>query len=327
MALHSLIWVDMKNFKYIDLFAGIGGLMLPFHLKGAKCLLTSEINKASIQTYKENFKHDNSHIYVGDISKVKIQDIPSHDILLAGFPCQSYSIAGLRKGLQDPRGELFLDILKILKHNQPKAFMLENVKNMVHHDSGKTFSFIISELENQGYNVYTKIMNTMKYGNIPQNRERVYIVGFHRSISSSCFNFPSEIPLTNTIKDMLETKKVDDKYYYTNRYACYGLIEKEIIKEHTVYQWRRKYVRENKNAVCPTLTANMGTGGHNVPLIKDSWGIRKLTPRECARFQGFPDSYKLPNLSDSHLYQQFGNSVTVTVIERIADEILKVLLK
>jgi DNA (cytosine-5)-methyltransferase 1 len=166
----------------------------------------------------------------------------------------------------------------------------------------------------------------MEYGNLPQNRERVYIVGFLDKIAFNKFTFPSKIPLTKTIHDCLEECEVDDKYYYNDK-PMYEKIKNEITKKDTVYQWRRQYVRENKNSVCPTLTANMGTGGHNVPLVLNGKGIRKLTPRECANFQGFPKDYKFPNLADAHLYKQFGNSVSIPVIERIAQNMNLALMK
>jgi DNA (cytosine-5)-methyltransferase 1 len=162
----------------------------------------------------------------------------------------------------------------------------------------------------------------MEYGNTPQNRERIYIVGFKNKDCLDRFNFPNPVTLKIKVKDLLE-KNVPEKYYYNGR-TLFKKLEKHIKEEGIVYQWRRLYVRENKSGVCPTLTANMGTGGHNVPLIKDKKGIRKLTPLECARLQGFPSDYKIPqNLADSVLYKQFGNSVTVTVIEAIAKQIMR----
>lgn len=164
----------------------------------------------------------------------------------------------------------------------------------------------------------------MEYGNLPQNRERIYIVGFLDEIAHNNFSFPKKIALTKTIHDCLEENEVNDKYYYNGK-SLYNALKKEMTNKETVYQWRRKYVRENKNNVCPTLTANMGTGGHNVPLVLNGKGIRKLTPRECANFQGFPPNFKLPNIADSHLYKQFGNSVSIPVIQRIAEIMRKVL--
>jgi len=160
----------------------------------------------------------------------------------------------------------------------------------------------------------------MEYGNLPQNRERIYIVGFLNQKHFDKFSFPEKIPLTKAIHDCLEDHDVDDRYYYNGK-PLYEELKNEVKKRDTVYQWRRKYVRENKNNVCPTLTANMGMGGHNVPLVLNGKGIRKLTPRECANFQGFPKDYKLPKIADSHLYKQFGNSVSIPVIEKVANQI------
>jgi len=245
--------------------------------------------------------------------------------LLGGFPCQPFSIAGYRRGFLDTgRGDLFFEIVRILRDKKPRAVFLENVKNLKSHDGGKTFKIISDALEDLGYHIKVKVLNSVEYGNVPQNRERVYIVGFKSKKQCDAFEFPEPIKLNKTVADILE-KDVDEKYYYTNS-PLYPELNKTIKKPNVVYQWRRIYVRENKSGVCPTLTANMGMGGHNVPLIRDSKGIRKLTPRECARFQGFPDSYKLPkDFPDTKLYKQFGNSVTTTVIERVAKQIHKAL--
>jgi DNA (cytosine-5)-methyltransferase 1 len=163
----------------------------------------------------------------------------------------------------------------------------------------------------------------MDYGNLPQNRERIYIVGFSDYDQFMTFKFPDKVKLTKNISDCLEDREVESKYYYDDK-PMFDILKKEIVHRDTIYQWRRKYVRENKSKVCPTLTANMGTGGHNVPLILDKKSIRKLTQRECANFQGFPEDYKIPELADSHLYKQFGNSVSIPVIERIAKEMQRV---
>lgn len=202
-------------------------------------------------------------------------------------------------------------------------FFLENVKNLVTHNKGKTFSIIKDALISNGYYIKYKVMNTKDYGNIPQNRERIYIVGFRDKNHYDKFDFPKPQVLTKTISDMLEKNVVDDKFYYTKEKNDFcDILERDMTKEDTIYQWRRKYVRENKSNVCPILTANMGIGGHNVPLIKTKEGIRKLTPRECFNFQGFPESYRLPNIANSHLYKQAGNSVSVPVIKKIAESIL-----
>ncbi|WP_215327992.1 DNA (cytosine-5-)-methyltransferase [Polynucleobacter sp. AP-Sving-400A-A2] len=316
----------MKNLKFIDLFAGIGGMRIAFESAGAECVLTCEINEDALTTYKANFKSNTNHTYHNDILTLTKEIVPAHNILVAGFPCQPYSIAGLRKGLKDERGgDVFLSILKILKEKKPDTLLLENVKGMLNHDKGETFAFMLKSLADCGYVLTHKVLNSMEYANVPQNRERVFVVGFRDVAKLQKFTFPTEVELTKTIHDCLETEQVAKEFYYDNRYDCFAEIQKSIKSRDTIYQWRRQYVRENKSNACPTLTANMGTGGHNVPLVKDDFGIRKLTPRETANFQGFPKTYKLPKLANSKLYHQFGNSVTVPLITKIAKQIVKVL--
>ena len=314
------------TFKFIDLFAGIGGFRLAMQNVGGKCVFTSEWEPSAQKTYRENY----GEVPFGDITKERVKNyIPEKfDVLCAGFPCQAFSIAGNRKGFADTRGTLFFDIEQIILKHKPKVVFLENVKNLVSHDEGKTFKTIIDVLENKlGYEVYTKILNSMTHANVPQNRERIFIVAFdpNQVVNHKKFKFPSEIKLTKTIHDILEKGKQADNLYYKSDHQYYPELEKTMTSKDTVYQWRRVYARENKSNVCPTLTANMGTGGHNVPLIKDDFGIRKLTPKECFLFQGYPENYILPNLANSKLYMQAGNSVTTTLIERISNEIINVL--
>ncbi|WP_223441027.1 DNA cytosine methyltransferase [Polaribacter litorisediminis] len=314
------------KFKFIDLFAGIGGFRLALQNVGGKCVYTSEWENAAKKTYRENF----GEIPFGDITKETTKNyIPKgFEVLCAGFPCQAFSIAGNRKGFADTRGTLFFDVEQIINKHRPKVVFLENVKNLVSHDKGKTFKTIIEVLEKKlGYKVFSSILNSVTHANIPQNRERIFIVAFdpNQVKNWSNFKFPEKIELTKTIHNILEKGKQETKYYYPKEHKYYPELEKTMTSKDTVYQWRRVYVRENKSNVCPTLTANMGTGGHNVPLIKDNFGIRKLTPRECFSFQGYPKNYILPNLANSKLYMQAGNSVTTTLIERIAKEIINVL--
>lgn len=315
------------TFKFIDLFAGIGGFRIALQNVGGKCVYTSEWNADSQITYRANF----GEVPFGDITKERTKNyIPDNfDVLCAGFPCQAFSIAGNRKGFQDTRGTLFFDLEKIIETKRPKVVFLENVKNLVSHDKGNTFKVILEILEEKlGYKTYTKILNSSTHANVPQNRERIFIVAFDKEqvANHGDFRFPEPIPLTNTIHDVLEKGKQADILYYKKDHQYYPELEKTITSKDTIYQWRRVYVRENKSQVCPTLTANMGTGGHNVPLILDDYGIRKLTPKECFAFQGYPmDKYILPNVSNSKLYMQAGNSVTTTLIERISKEIIKVL--
>lgn len=309
----------MKNVKTIDLFAGIGGVRLAFEKAGFNTIFANDFEKKCADTYNLNFR--TPKLTIKDIKDIKTKDLPNFDLLLGGFPCQPFSIAGYRKGMEEERGTLFFEIANILENKRPLGFFLENVKNLTGHNFGKTFQIILNKLEILGYDVKYAVLNSMDYGNVPQNRERVYLVGFLKeSKLIKNFSFPGKLKLTKSVQDILD-HEVPDKYYY-NKKPLFEKIKDFPFKENVVYQWRHSYLRENKSGVCPTLTANMGTGGHNVPLIKDHKGIRKLTPKECSRIQGFPDNYKLPKISDSSLYKQIGNSVSVPVVFRIAKNIM-----
>ena len=312
-----------KKWRTVDLFAGVGGIRLGFEKAGFTTVFANDFEPKCADTYDRNFK--TTKLTVEDITKISTDDIPDCDFILGGFPCQAFSIAGYRQGFNDEkgRGNLFFDVARIIEAKQPTGFLLENVKNLKNHDNGRTFAVIKKTLEDLGYHIKTKVLNSMEYGNVPQNRERIYIVGFKDKRKIDAFEFPEPIKLTTTIRDILEDE-VSEKYYYNNK-PLYERLKDEVVDRNTVYQWRRQYVRANKSGVCPTLTANMGTGGHNVPIICDDKGIRKLTPRECFRIQGFPDDYKLPIIADSALYKQAGNSVSVPVINRIAEQMTKVL--
>ncbi len=306
-----------KSFKTIDLFAGIGGIRLGFEKAGFETVFANDFDKTCKATYDLNFK--TPKLLIEDIWKIEIKTIPRFDILVGGFPCQAFSIAGYRKGFKDDkgRGNLFFRIAEILEERKPQAFLLENVKNLKSHNKGNTFRIIKETLEKLGYHIKYEILNSMIHGNTPQNRERIFIVGFLDKNKAEAFNFPKAIPLKKHFRQFV-AKKANNKYYYNDK-PLFERIKNDVNSEDTVYQWRRKYVRANKKGVCPTLTANMGTGGHNVPIIKNTIGIRKLTPKECFLLQGFPKSFKLPEeISDGHLYQQAGNSVTVPVVQRIA---------
>jgi DNA (cytosine-5)-methyltransferase 1 len=305
-------------FTFIDLFAGIGGFRIAMQEFGGKCVYSSEWDSAAQRTYDRNY----GEIPFGDITgdQVKAMIPETFDVLCGGFPCQAFSIAGYREGFNDKkhRGGLFFEIAKILQKHKPQCILLENVKNLQSHDSGKTFTIIREALESLGYIVHSKVMNTMEYGNLPQNRERIYIVGFLSKSAAHRFSFPDKLPLTRTMHSCLMEMNAPDKYYYSANTPLGRQLDREVTKTDTVYQWRRIYVRENKSNVCPTLTANMGMGGHNVPLIRDGKGVRKLTPRECANFQGYPEEFILPLIADSALYKQCGNSVSVPVVKRVA---------
>lgn len=316
-----------------DLFAGVGGIALGFKKAKMPTLWANEIDKNACITYRANFS---DHMMIeGDIHNlntaqgingINYKNIPSVDILCGGFPCQAFSIAGYRKGFEDDRGNLFYEIIKLAKKIKPRVLFLENVKNLYKHESGNTFNTIKDCLEQNGYHVWHDILNTCEYSDVPQNRERIYIIAFKNKTDFDAFTPPKKISKTKNPKELLE-KNVDDTFYYNNS-KYYDQLKEEMTNPDSIYQWRRVYVRENKSGVCPTLTANMGTGGHNVPLIIDHKDIRKLTPRECFRFQGFPDSFRFPNsLSKSALYKQAGNSVSVPIITALAKRISNALQK
>mgnify|MGYP001560454727 CR=1 FL=1 len=311
------------GFKTLDLFAGAGGIRLGFERAGFKTVFANDNNKKCKLTYDLNFKEP--ELSVKDIWKIYIKEIPDFDVLLAGFPCQAFSIAGNQKGFRDEQtgGNLFFKIAQILRIKKPEAFMLENVKNLKNHHNGHTFNIIRNILERLGYHIKAEVLNSMTHGNIPQNRERIFIIGFLDKDKADAFEFPEEIPLTKSFKEFV-LDKTEDKYYYNNK-PLYEKIKNDVNSEDTVYQWRRRYVRANKRGVVPTLTANMGTGGHNVPIIRNGIGIRKLTPQECFWLQGFPKSFELPEIADSYLYHQAGNSVTVPVVERVAQNMMLVM--
>jgi len=304
-----------------SMFAGIGGICLGFKNTGCTVVWANELDHHACETYRLNL--GDKYLVEGDIYKVDTDDIPDLDILTAGFPCQAFSIAGYRKGFADERGVLFFEVMRVIKAKRPRVVFLENVKNLVTHDHGNTFKNITECLMGEGYTLSYKVLNTSEYGNIPQNRERIYVVAFRNPSDAKGFVFPDPIPPTVGIRDILSKGKQDDYYYYREDHPYYPKLTEVMKNRDTVYQWRRVYVRENKSNECPTLTANMGTGGHNVPLILDDWGIRKLTPEECLRFQGFPKGFGFPEgMANSHKYKQAGNSVSVPVIQRIANNII-----
>ena len=313
----------MKKLKCASFFAGVGGIDLGFEQADIfEIIYANEFDSYAVKTYEANHK---IKVDCRDINEVQVDEIPDFDVMLGGFPCQAFSIAGLREGFKDSkgRGELFFQLERIFLAKKPKIIFLENVKNLVGHDDGNTFRIILKSLQNAGYKVKYQVLNAMNYGNIPQNRERIYIVAFLDEKLFNKFNFPDPIERTINLRDVIDfDNKVDDKYYYTNKCVFYNKLVEGVTSTNTIYQWRRKYVRENKSHVCPTLTANMGTGGHNVPIILAKDGIRKLTPKECFNVQGFPKDFILPSeLSNARLYKQAGNSVVVSVINRIAKNI------
>lgn len=306
-------------------FAGVGGIESGFTNTGEfRVVYANEFDKNARKTYALN--HPDISLDGRDIHEVDANEIPDCDIIVGGFPCQAFSIAGYRKGFEDVRGDLFFEMLRMIDAKKPRVVFIENVKNLVTHDHGNTFKVIREALVENDYFIKWKVLNGKDYGNVPQNRERIYLVGFKYLEDFNSFCFPDQIKLKKTIHDIIDFGgKKDEKYYYRDgKQPFYSKLVPEIKSQDTVYQWRRKYVRENKSGVLPTLTANMGSGGHNVPLIlTDSGEIRKLTPSECFNGQGYPESFQLPSeVADGQLYKQAGNSVVVPVINRIAEKIV-----
>ena len=310
-----------KKYKVGELFAGIGGIGLGFQNAGFDLVWANEIDEKACVTYSANFKH---LLINKDMKDVNPSDLPSIDILTGGFPCQAFSVAGYRKGFEDDRGNLFFDIIRYIEVLQPQVVFLENVKNLTSHDNGNTFEVIQKQLKKCGYYIKSNVLNTAEYSDVPQNRERIYIVCFKNKKLADKFKFPKPIKTLKSIRDLLD-KNVSKEFSYKNS-KYFEQLKNEMTNKDTIYQWRRIYVRENKNNLCPTLTANMGTGGHNVPLILTKKGIRKLSPRECLNFQGYPAEYTFPTVIPmSACYKQAGNSVVVPLIQKVCEQICTIL--
>ena len=311
------------DFRFIDLFAGIGGMRLAFEAQGGKCVYSSEWNKYSQETYKANFDDEPD----GDITQVEASSIPDHEVLVAGFPCQPFSIAGVSKknslgratGFEDKtQGTLFFDVCRILKEKRPNAFMLENVKNLTSHDRGNTFKVIREALEELNYQVFFQVMDGQAF--VPQHRERIIIVGFDRERYGQDIDFKFDItPIEPkpTVRDILE-QDVDDKYTLTDK----------------LWNYLQAYAQKHKEAgngfgygiapldgITRTLSARYYKDGSEILIEQTGKNPRRLTPRECARLQGFPDTYKIV-VSDTQAYKQFGNSVVVPLMTAIAGLII-----
>ncbi len=307
-----------SNFTFIDLFAGIGGMRLAFEARGGKCVFSSEWDKFAQQTYEANFG-DKPH---GDITQISSSIIPRHDVLIAGFPCQPFSHAGLKKGFMDTRGTLFFDVARIINDRKPSLVLLENVKGFTSHDKGRTFATVVAALDELGYDTSSQVLNASDFG-LPQNRERIFIVGINRrKIRGAVFKFPKPPKTPVKVGDILD-RRVDTKYVLSNKLWS-G--HKRRLREH----------RERGNGFgyslftpdsprTSTISARYYKDGSEI-LIATSGNPRKITPREAARLQGFPESFKIP-VSDTQAYKQFGNSVAVSVISAIAREMVKLLPK
>lgn len=313
---------DDSLFTFIDLFAGIGGIRIPFQNNGGKCVFTSEWDKFAQKTYRINF----GDIPTGDITKISSESIPDFDILLAGFPCQPFSQAGLKKGFSDTRGTLFFEIERIIKDKRPKAFMLENVKQLKGHNRGRTLKVIIEHLKDLNYTVDIQVLRAADFG-VPQNRERLFIVGFDKDFFSIKdefkFDFPIPIKKPTKVGDILE-KSVDEKYTISDKLYAGHLRRKKMHKEKgngfgfSLFDASSQYTN--------TLSARYYKDGSEILISQgENKNPRKLTPRECARLQGFPENLIIP-VSDTQAYKQFGNSVSIPVVKAVSDKMFEQLV-
>lgn len=311
--------ISNKQFSFIDLFAGIGGMRIAFDRAGGHCVYSNEWNKYSQQTYFANFGEQPD----GDITKVNEKDIPNHDILVAGFPCQPFSIAGVSKknsmgretGFADKtQGTLFFDVCRILKEKRPKAFMLENVKNLCSHDKGRTFQVIKESLDELNYEVFHAVLDGQNY--VPQHRERIIIVGFDRERYGKDIDFEFKLTPKNpkpVMQDILD-KDVEAKYTLSDKLWIYL---QNYAAKHRAAGNGFGYGIAPLDGVSRTISARYYKDGSEILIAQEGKNPRRLTPRECARLQGFPDSFKIP-VSDTQAYKQFGNSVVVPLMESVA---------
>jgi DNA (cytosine-5)-methyltransferase 1 len=310
--------------RVASLFSGIGGIDLGFKQAGFDIVWANEFDKDAAITYRYNFGGE--HLVEKDIRDVDASEIPDFDVLVAGFPCQPFSIMGRKKGFKDPRGNLFFEIARVLKEKKPSIVFLENVANLLEHDEGKTFLVIHKTLAELGYYLRYKVLDAKEYGNVPQTRRRIYIVAFFDENLCEKFHYPESIQLTTSIDDIvMRSIKMDDMYYYTKNSFYYDALYKVVTDRHVIYRIEDSGVSKHKNNVCPTLLANMGTFHDRVPVIKDDFGIRKITPQECLALQGFPSDFKFRGIPLNSAYKQCGNTVCVPVIKRIAEQINMVL--
>lgn len=302
------------KFTFVDLFAGIGGIRIPFTELGGKCVFSSEWDNAAQISYSYNF----GEVPFGDITKINSDSIPKHDVLLAGFPCQAFSIIGKMKGFADTRGTMFFEVARILQHHQPKAILLENVKQLVSHDGGKTFKVILDTLAELGYSVKWKILNALDFG-LPQKRERVIIVGFKSAAACEQFNFDFE-PIAYNLASVLE----DDKNVDSSLFASDMILDKRRKRVEGKNVFYPSVWHENKSgniSILPYACALRTGASYNYLLIN---GYRRPSSRELLRFQGFPEKFKI-EVSHQEIRRQTGNSVAVPMIRAVAKKIIQLL--
>lgn len=308
----------------VSLFSGIGGIDLGFIQAGFEVIWANELDKYACITYRHNF--GSNALVEGDIRSVNATVIPKADILTAGFPCQSFSIMGYRRGFNDPRGNLFFEIARIADTMKPKIILLENVRNLIYHDNGKTFITIHNTLAEMGYGIKYAVLNASTHGNIPQDRKRTFVAAFKDYDIMNAFSFPDEIELSCGIDDIIDrSERHSDIYYYGNDNKYYDTLNRKIPDKTGIYRIDDSGVANRKYIISPTLKANMGTYPDRVPIIRDDFGIRKLTPYECLALQGFPKEFVFKGIPIEAAYKQSGNTVCVPVVKRIAERLYKVL--
>ena len=310
--------------RVASMFSGIGGIDLAFQQAGFDVVWANEFDKDAAKTYRHNFGDE--HLVEADIRSIDPKDIPDFDVLVAGFPCQPFSKMGFQKGFKDPRGNLFFEIARVAQCKLPRVIFLENVANLLEHDNGKTFLTIYNALVPFGYKFKYQVMDAMEYGNIPQQRTRIFIVAFLEDDVCDRFSFPGKIELTVDMNQLLSRQaKHDACYYYNESSQYFGELQRIVTDKKALYKIYDSGVSRKKHYFCPALTANMGTYPDRVPIIIDDYGIRKITPYECLALQGFPKEYRFPKIPLESAYKQCGNSVVVPVIRRIAENIKIVL--
>ena len=316
---HNLeFFMAAPAFKFIDLFAGIGGIRIAFSRQGGECVFSSEWDKYAQQTYAANF----GEVPHGDITEIDAIDIPSHDLILGGFPCQPFSHAGLKKGFEDSRGTLFFDVARIIDLHKPSMIMLENVKGFARHDKGKTLQVVARILDELGYNVFYKVLNARDFG-VPQNRERIFIVGINRNkLGDIDFCFPEPLGVSTKVGDIL-SKSAPAKYTISdNLWAGHRRRKEEHLRKGNGFGYS---LFERSSKYTSTISARYYKDGSEILIAQNGKNPRKLTPREAARLQGFPEDFKIP-VSDSQAYKQFGNSVAVPVVQAIAEKMVDLLV-
>lgn len=309
--------------KVCSLFSGIGGIDLGFMQAGFEIAWANEFDRDAARTYRHNF--GNEHLVEKDIRKVDVATIPDFDVLVAGFPCQPFSILGKQRGFEDSRGMLFYEIERVVKAKRPQVIFLENVANLIEHDDGKTFLTVYNTLVPYGYSFRYRVMDAIDYGNVPQHRTRIFIVAFLDNDKCEKFVFPEKIKRTTKLNDIINrSEKHDKSYYYTESNEYFEDLNKVVKDKQALYRIFESGVSAKPYYVCPTLVASMGAFMHRVPVLRDDYGIRMITPYECLTLQGFPKDFRFPKIPIASAYKQCGNSVVVPVIRRIAEEIKKV---